>query len=154
MSPLHGTTPLPLPRPLPASAPPHSTRRGERFELPALAASVAAARSRIALRVGHWGLPDTIKDTAELVISELFTNAIVHTDSDVVRCRIEATGALRLLIEVTDQGPGLAKRAPHPADADAEHGRGLLLLDALAARWGVIAPDRATGCTVWAEIRP
>ncbi|WP_253195124.1 ATP-binding protein [Streptomyces sp. MP131-18] len=154
MSPLHGTTPLPRPRPLPAPVGAHAGRRGERFELPALAASVAAARSRVALRAGHWGLPETVCDTAQLVVSELFTNAILHTDSDVVHCRLEATGLLRLRIEVADEGPGLDKRAPDAASADAEHGRGLLLLDALAARWGVIAPDRATGCTVWAEIRP
>ncbi|MDT0345392.1 ATP-binding protein [Streptomyces litchfieldiae] len=123
--------------------------------MPALATSVSAARSRVGRRVGHWGWPDAVCDTAQLIVSELFTNAIVHTDSDTVICRIESTGrALR--IEVADEGPGLARRVPRAADGDAEAegGRGLMLLDALAARWGVLVSERPAGCTVWAEIRP
>ncbi|WP_063784454.1 ATP-binding protein [Streptomyces sp. SBT349] len=149
MSPLHGTTPLPFP----PSVDPREHRRGERFELPAVAASVADARSRVARRADRWGLPDTVRDTAQLIISELFTNALLHTDSHIVICRLESAGH-RLRLEVADEGPGLARLFPRAPSSEAEHGRGLMLLDALAARWGVISPENGRGCTVWAEVRP
>ncbi|MGK5532372.1 ATP-binding protein [Streptomyces sp. URMC 129] len=153
MFPLHGTTPLTRPAPAPAARTP---RQGERFALPALAESVATARSRVDRRLDHWGLPQETRDTARLVISELVTNAILHTDSHMVTCRLEATPRLdRLRIEVADEGCGLDRRAaPRRPSADAENGRGLMLLDALAARWGVLCPDQNAGCTVWAELRP
>jgi anti-sigma regulatory factor (Ser/Thr protein kinase) len=147
--PLHGTTPFPVP----AQHGAHARRHGERFQLPALAASVAAARGRVGRHIDRWGLPDTVRDTAQLIVSELFTNAILHTDSDVVICRIETTGQL-LHLEVGDDGPGMARRVPRTPSAESEHGRGLMLLDALAARWGVYSSEHAAGCTVWAEIRP
>ncbi|RBM04719.1 ATP-binding protein [Streptomyces sp. PT12] len=146
MSPLHGTTPLPFPAPVG----PRSQRRGERFELPALASSVAVARGRVGSHTNAWGLPDTVRDTAQLIVSELFTNALLHTDSHQVICRLECAGAL-LRIEVADEGAGPARPEPRSPDPGAEHGRGLMLLDALASQWGVISFEHG-GCTVWAEI--
>ncbi|AKG41977.1 regulatory protein [Streptomyces xiamenensis] len=100
-------------------------------------------------------MPRDLIDTGRLVISELVTNALLHTDSERIVCRIERRG-FQVRIEVADQGPGIDPCAPRccPADPDAEGGRGLLLLDAMATRWGVISPDQGAGCTVWAEIAP
>jgi anti-sigma regulatory factor (Ser/Thr protein kinase) len=104
-----------------------------------------------------WGLPEPVRETARLVVSELFTNAVLHTESGQIVCRIEASGD-RLRIEVADEGLGLdetlgACGAPgEDGDADAENGRGLMLVDALAESWGVITADRRAGCTIWAEI--
>ncbi|MDT0305840.1 ATP-binding protein [Streptomyces sp. DSM 44917] len=128
--------------------------RREWFQLPALAASVATARHRVGRRLHRWGLPEAVRDTAELVISELVTNVVLHTDSRTVVCRLDGTGH-RLRIEVADEGPGLPAVPARAASADAraEHGRGLMLLDALTARWGVHSPA-APGCTVWAELHP
>lgn len=122
--PLHGTTPLTLPAQAPAA--PRALRRGERFALPALAESVGTARGHVDQRLCHWGLPEDVRDTARLVISELVTNAILHTDSHVVTCRLEASPRLdRLRIEVADEGRGStagrrrAGRAPTPSTAAA-----------------------------------
>lgn len=149
VSPLHGMTPRPLPRP-------HSPGitvdpPGERFVLPPRPESATAARLLVTHWLGQWGIPETVRETARLLISELVANAVLHTDSQRVICRVEASGR-GLRIEVADQGPGLTE-APRLADEDEESGRGLLLLDALADAWGIITPDQGAGCTVWAEIR-
>ncbi|MGP3967638.1 ATP-binding protein [Streptomyces sp. 6N223] len=153
MSSAHGTTPLPLPRP--ARSPAHPP--AERFTLPAQADSVAIARRIVARWLRVWGVPEEPRETARLVVSELFTNAVLHTDSGQVVCRIEASGG-RLRLEVADQGLGLDETPeecgiPGKAeDVEAENGRGLMLVDALTESWGVITADRRAGCTVWAEI--
>ncbi|MGP4115466.1 ATP-binding protein [Streptomyces sp. 4N509B] len=143
-------TPLPIPRPVRSTIDPP----GERFTLPAQADSVAVAR-RITVRwLRLWGLPQPLWDTARLVVSELFTNALLHTDSGQIVCRLEASGR-RVRIEVADEGLGIddgpADQEPGRAD-EAENGRGLLLVDTLTDAWGVITADRRAGCTVWAEI--
>ncbi|UED83361.1 ATP-binding protein [Streptomyces profundus] len=144
-------TPSPLPTPEIRSAP----SPGESFALPARDTSVATARHRTRVQLYGWGLSPSTSDTAQLIVSELVTNAILHTHSSQVRCLLWSTGQL-LRIEVADEGSGpIPRRAAscqrRPGD-DQEHGRGLLLLDALAARWGVISPDQRAGCTVWAEL--
>ncbi|WP_170184807.1 ATP-binding protein [Streptomyces sedi] len=147
MPPAHGATPSPLGEP--AAAPPRPP--GESFALPSRDTSVAVARRRVRHQLYGWGLPSTTCDNALLVVSELVTNAILHTRSSHVRCLLWSSGQL-LRIEVADEGPGLSRARPRAADSEAENGRGLLLLDALAVRWGVVSPDQRSGCTVWAEL--
>ena len=150
MSPLHGLTPLPLPRsrPLGADADPP----GERFILPPRSESATAARLLVTHWLGRWGMPEQVRETARLLVSELVANAVLHTDSRQIICRIEASGPC-LRLEVVDEGSGIPE-APSDPGADAECGRGLMLLDALAHSWGVLRPDQGGGCTVWADIRP
>jgi len=107
---------------------------------------VAVARRFVTERCRDWGCGDVAED-AELVVSELVTNALVHGES---RCELRAglsDAALRL--QVVDDGDG----TPDPlsaGDTD-EHGRGLLLVSALCAAWGVeILPGG--GKIVWAEL--
>ncbi|MFK0114911.1 ATP-binding protein [Streptomyces sp. NPDC090994] len=96
-----------------------------------------------------WGLPT---HPADLLVAELAANAATHgrvqgRDFRLVLHVIDGT----LRIEVTDtQGDRLPK--PQETPPDAETGRGLLLVDALADRWGV-ADDRFPCKTVWAELR-
>ncbi|SFP07569.1 Histidine kinase-like ATPase domain-containing protein [Actinomadura madurae] len=89
-------------------------------------------------------------DTVELCVSELVANAVCHSssgDGGQVTVAIGVNGD-RVRVEVTDDGDG--RSAPHVMDdPSAEHGRGLMVVDALAARWGVI-PGPA-GSTVWFE---
>lgn len=148
VSPLHGTTPFPRQRSGAARTQPPR----EHFELPAVPRSVATARHLTRRLTDRWGLPQSTRDTAELVVSELVTNAVLHTPSERVACRVEYRGD-RLRVEVTDEGRGLRGHTPRPAGPDAECGRGLLLLDALSVRWGALSAEEAEGCTVWAEIR-
>jgi len=84
-----------------------------------------------------------LRDTIELLISELVTNAVIHARSD-VELTISEHGA-RIRVEVSDTNPQM----PAIREPDAASGRGLRLVDALADRWGTIG--RADGKTVWFE---
>ena len=82
----------------------------------------------------------------ELILTELVTNAFIHARS---RCRIRvryATDVLRL--EVRDDGLGVPD--PQASYPDNEHGRGMLLISALAKAWGV--ESESSGKLVWAEL--
>jgi anti-sigma regulatory factor (Ser/Thr protein kinase) len=95
-----------------------------------------------------WELP---LDPAEHIVAELAANAATHgrVPGRDFRLTLYVVGGT-LRIEVTDTR---GDRHPHltPATGDAESGRGLLLVDALADRWGV-APGPHPRKTVWAEV--
>lgn len=124
------------------------------FQLPALRTSAAEARRRVVAQLDEWGVGGEALESAELVVSELFTNAVRHTDSRTITCHLRLGGA-RLRIDVADEGR--AGTAPHPAaldgDADGENGRGLLLVDALTDLWGIQRAASGPGHVVWAELR-
>ncbi|MFB7090879.1 ATP-binding protein [Streptomyces sp. NPDC056296] len=96
-----------------------------------------------------WGLP---LDPARHLVAELANNAADHgrVPGRDFRLTLYVVGGT-LRIEVTDtRGQELpAPRTPAP---DAESGRGLLLVEALADRWGVVE-GRFPRKTVWAELR-
>ncbi|MFP3991759.1 ATP-binding protein [Streptomyces sp. E11-3] len=108
------------------------------------------ARARLA-RCGI-GLDEPLAEAVVLIISELVTNAVVHTGSPaVLSLRLpevpeECAGTVR--VEVAD----ISSRPPRPrhADSDATHGRGLELVDGLASRWGW-HPEGA-GKRIWCEV--
>jgi anti-sigma regulatory factor (Ser/Thr protein kinase) len=88
---------------------------------------------------------------AELLLTELVANGVQHTASAHLLCRLSTTGDT-LRVEVEDEGGTLAVPRPQaPADA-AERGRGLMLVAALAAEWGV-TPVEPEGRTVWAVLK-
>jgi anti-sigma regulatory factor (Ser/Thr protein kinase) len=90
-------------------------------------------------------------DIAELCVTELFANAIAYTSSGrpggavTVAIRIAGDGAA--VVTVLDEGSPEAPLLPVPAGGLAEHGRGLVLVDALTDGWGT-APDPG-GRSVW-----
>jgi hypothetical protein len=92
-----------------------------------------------------------VVDDATLVVSELATNVIAHTDSPVLvlTLRLDAT---RLRIEVEDRSGGSGRPRPGRCEPDAENGRGLLIVANLAATWGVAVGPAAVGSLVWAEL--
>ncbi|MFF6811773.1 ATP-binding protein [Streptomyces sp. NPDC012403] len=95
-----------------------------------------------------WGLPP---HPAELIVAELAANAITHgrVSGRDFRLLLYVVGDT-LRIEVTDtRGDRLP--CPRHSATDAESGRGLLLVDALADRWGVV-PGLPPLKTVWAEV--
>jgi anti-sigma regulatory factor (Ser/Thr protein kinase) len=89
---------------------------------------------------------DLPTDLAELVVSELATNAVIHGRTD-FRLEVDRMGD-RIRIACFDAGGGWPCRRP-PA-GDSVTGRGLRIVDHLADRWGVIWTD--PGKVVWAEL--
>ncbi|WKX68848.1 ATP-binding protein [Streptomyces sp. XD-27] len=123
----------------------------ERFQLPARGASVAAARRRVRGHLPAWGFGGDACDAVELVISELVTNALVHTASEQILCVLRADAEV-LYVEVADQGGGPVGPSARQAGADDECGRGLMLVRALADAWGD-RPVAGGGRAVWAQLR-
>ncbi|MEU9758287.1 ATP-binding protein [Streptomyces sp. NPDC047985] len=121
-----------------------ATRRGARL-----------ARLLAVEQLAAWGWPRDGErtDAAALVVAELAANAAVHGRREGRGFRL-GLGLLpdgRLRIEVTDpRGERPVSGACREAE---EGGRGLVIVDALAANWGV-RPHRPSGKTVWAEISP
>jgi anti-sigma regulatory factor (Ser/Thr protein kinase) len=114
------------------------------WTLPAEGQAAARARALTHETLLGWGVTDpTDTDEVVLIIDELVTNAVVHGHGP-VRLLLRLNGA-QLAGEVGDDGAG-APRAREPG-ADAETGRGLWLVAALAAEFGV-RPERA-GKTLW-----
>ncbi|MFG3042162.1 MULTISPECIES: ATP-binding protein [unclassified Streptomyces] len=108
----------------------------------------AVPEVRRALRemLRKWGGPGA-SDVAELLTSELVTNALVHTDHGAVVTATVVPEQLR--VEVRDFVPGLETPDAPPAD-DGTHGRGLVLVQALADSWGV--EDNGVSKVVWFEL--
>lgn len=153
-----GSTPPPLPRGLSsragsaASPPAPATAPGA--PVPAAAPSwhlpedpTAARRARQVTRCQllAWELNDHC-ETAELLVSELVTNALSHGRGPIRLGLGRRHGMLRC--EVADHGRGLPQ--PRPLSMSGESGRGMHLVDALTNRWGV--DHEASGKTVWFEL--
>ncbi|MEU7116147.1 ATP-binding protein [Streptomyces sp. NPDC046182] len=113
-----------------------------------------ASRVSQARRIGTAWLrslcqvPQARVESAEVVISELVSNAIVHGTSDAVGLRMRRVGD-EIRLEVDDGSPSEAPR-PQRAGVEAEQGRGLWLVDALVAElggsWGFTADCRVAWC--------
>jgi anti-sigma regulatory factor (Ser/Thr protein kinase) len=121
------------------------------LELGALPSAVPCARLHTRQLLWEWGLHTALGDSAELVVSEIVTNAIqiaqAEMDSAPVRLWLLADRA-RLLILVWDASPLPPVRVS--SSGDAETGRGLLLVETISARWGWhFLPDKG-GKVVWA----
>jgi len=114
-------------------------------DLPPEPASARRARRFVTAALDAFGAQAPVS-TAELLVSELVTNAVVHGRSD-VRVTVEANdGTIR--ISVYDDSRDLPTlRVPHPFD---ESGRGMYLVEHLAERWGV--EQSASGKCVWVEL--
>ncbi|NML51465.1 ATP-binding protein [Streptomyces sp. R302] len=119
------------------------------FELPARTESVSRARHLTEDRLLLWGRGPEIRDTAALVVSELVTNAVLHTASSRIVCELRQ-GADSIRIAVRDEG-GPAGPRIRDCGAD-ERGRGLLIVDALCEAWGAERTGHGTAQIVWAEL--
>lgn len=92
-------------------------------------------RRVVALRLAAWGLPELV-DTARLCVSELVSNVLTHVGIGTPGLLVVSVNGADLRIEVHDPDTR-ALPAVVVAEADAEGGRGMTLVDALADRWGV-----------------
>lgn len=122
--------------------------------LPRSRVSVPRARAILQAVLSGWEVGQDVLESAELVLSELVTNALrVRVPSGrqvgVRIVRSPADGLLRL--EVSDAGAGRPEvRVPGEEETG---GRGLLLVEALAHRWGVEERVGGVGKTVWVELK-
>ncbi|WP_372349248.1 ATP-binding protein [Streptomyces sp. KL116D] len=124
-----------------------AVRRAARVEFLMPQGSGAARWARRLTRSFLAGRTDGTAADAELVVSELVTNATRVADSHCrMSLRLDAGG---LTVEVHDDGPGMPRVKP-PSES-AESGRGIALVHALANRWSV-EPDPRGGKTVRAVL--
>ncbi|PKW11142.1 Histidine kinase-like ATPase domain-containing protein [Streptomyces sp. 1222.5] len=122
-----------------------STRRGARL-----------ARLLTAAELRAWQMSPSVVERSEQIVAELAANAVLHgrVQGRDFRLALHLDLVARLLrITVTD---ARGDRLPSPASEltappDAESGRGLLMVTALADRWGT-EPCPPGGKTVWAEL--
>ncbi|MFF9126563.1 SpoIIE family protein phosphatase [Streptomyces sp. NPDC014889] len=106
-------------------------------------------RARLFLRewLSAWYI-EALDDDAQLLLSEVVTNALVHADSDVdLRVRRYPH---HLRVEVRDSDPHPAINVGSPGEDQAEGGRGMMIVSALASAWGNSPSGR--GKTVWFEL--
>ena len=115
--------------------------------LPMASHSVRLAREAARDALATWRLA-ALAETAVLLVSELVTNAVRHArGDDAITLDMEA-GETWLRIEIQDADPRWPQlRTPVGFDAS---GFGLVLVEALASKWGV--RETGTGKAVWAEL--
>jgi anti-sigma regulatory factor (Ser/Thr protein kinase) len=120
------------------------------FILPPTPVAVPTARRRAREAIAAWpavtAAPEAVR-TAELVVSELVTNAVRYADHRPISVVIQFYAAV-LRVEVSDASPTLPK--PALPGEDSEGGRGLFIVGVLADRFGAAAT--ASGKCCWAEI--
>jgi anti-sigma regulatory factor (Ser/Thr protein kinase) len=125
------------------------------LELGPLDSSVTSARLHARRVMEEWKFDEDFIETAELLVSELTTNALFASRAlqeplpSPIHLWLKA-GFRRVMITVWDgnrQPPVLAGDVA----LDAEHGRGLLIVDYFAQDWGWFEPPRIGGKCVWCE---
>jgi anti-sigma regulatory factor (Ser/Thr protein kinase) len=120
------------------------------IELGSLPGAVPCARLHVRHVLWEWGLTQH-SENAELVVSELMTNAVAlpRPESAVPPVRLwllaDQTAALILVWDGSPLPP-----VPSDPGPDAESGRGLLLVEAVSTRWDWYLPSQAGGKVVWA----
>lgn len=122
------------------------------LELGALAGAVPCARLHARLVLLEWGLAAP-SESLELVVSELVTNGVRASRAighDAVRMWL-VSHLGHVVVFVWDASPQAPPQAADPG-ADAENGRGLLLVEALCERWGHFTYD-GDGKVVWALLK-
>jgi serine phosphatase RsbU (regulator of sigma subunit)/anti-sigma regulatory factor (Ser/Thr protein kinase) len=110
---------------------------------------ISVARQQLRELLHDWTSPDQV-DSAVLLLSEMLTNVLVHTDTDALLLAEVSgdKGERRMRVEVTDAGDDLPhKRRPGEL---ASSGRGLVLIELLADAWGVY--PRGQGKSIWFEL--
>lgn len=105
----------------------------------------SARRARVFLSEAYCTVHHArVLDEAQLLVSELVTNAVRHGGPP-VRVRVSCDGQAGLSVRVTDGNPHPPVR--RDVSTDAEGGRGVALVDIISSRWGV--DHAASGKTVW-----
>lgn len=115
-------------------------------DFPAMPSSVASARRMVSDAVAAFGLRE-LDDRAELLASELVTNAVRHAHGPV---RVSASHRRDRTITVTVCDRASTLPTLERGGRSDGHGRGLQIVDAMSHRWGV--ERRGSGKCVWFEL--
>ena len=125
----------------------HSTRLSTRMALEPSAQTGSIARRELRQLLDSARVDRDTTDTAVLLATELVTNAVEHGRGSAYLDAAVHDRAIRL--EVSDSSTVVPQPHTGVSELD-ERGRGLLLIEALASRWGVL--PRSDGKTVWCEL--
>ncbi len=128
--------------------------------LGALVTATPCARLHTRAVLAEWGLHE-VAEAAELIVSELVTNAVRASTRPDGRPRYDGAGlpvvivrlgtdGTRVMIEVWDGIAGAP--VPEPSGPDDEGGRGLILVEAVCASWNWETVPGWPGKVVWAEL--
>jgi anti-sigma regulatory factor (Ser/Thr protein kinase) len=137
-------------------------RRSEHLHLAALVSTVGCSRLFVRQVCASWQLDQEQTDVVELLVSELASNAVVasgvtgprpvrglaYADLQLIGIRLLAFDD-SLVVEVWDTSPRLPKLIE--PSLEAEHGRGLQMVDSLSLRWGYYHA-RISGKVVWCQV--
>jgi len=118
--------------------------------LPASEAAIGQARAFVD-RLEALDAHQDARFAVRLLVSELFTNAVKYgsrREDSRIRLSVAITDT-HVRAEIGDRGRGFAERETAMPGAEAEAGRGLAFLDALADRWGVVRNGESC---VWFEL--
>lgn len=119
-----------------------------RIDLVSRPAAAGEARKRVRALIGTWSI-QVDWETAELLTSELVTNAVRHDAGEVITLAVGCRhGCLR--VDVYDSASGRPGMAVGPS-GDQEGGRGLLIVETLADEWGIYRTP--TGKAVYFALR-
>jgi signal transduction histidine kinase len=95
------------------------------------------------------GLSNQVRDDALVLVRDLVSNAVQYGSPDIeLRLRVAPP---EIVVSVTDAGDDLP-HVPEQQNVSANSGRGLLIVNALATHWGVIANDPPPGKSVWFDL--
>jgi anti-sigma regulatory factor (Ser/Thr protein kinase) len=96
-------------------------------------------------------LEDSVRHDAELLVSEIVTNAVRHGRPNItLRLTLHPPG---IGVAVHDFGPGIPTAPTGEPDLTSEGGRGLFIVAALASDWGIEPAISGTGKTVWFRLQ-
>jgi len=125
-----------------------------RLQLVVAESAIGIARALADLALRQWGIPRSMGSDVRLIVTELVTNVIRHSDTPPqsiglleVVLDLLPDSAVRVMVWDANTQPPILRNA----SADAESGRGLLLVEALSACWGSY-PAAGGGKVVWAQI--
>lgn len=124
------------------------SQRDARIDVPAGLGAPGVARHQVTNCLRAWGFTEPRwLDAAAVIVSELVTNAVQHSNGDSVPISMTADGR-SVLLSVADN----SAETPRRRRPDDRGGRGLMLIDALSVRWYV--QDERAGKRVHVELQP
>ncbi|MHA4772993.1 ATP-binding protein [Streptomyces sp. MSC1_001] len=129
--------------------PQHYSPPNSHLSLSHMQHAVRAARHHADRVLTGWGIPSPVIEDAVVVISELVTNAALHTRNGPAELHLLVQDQ-QLVIAVTDTCPDSIEHTVPREDSDDDHGRGLAIVRALACASG--CHRVAGGKRVWAQM--